>query len=104
MQSKTENSSFVGFQQNKLQVIMEKPKKLFFIPQNLVWKAIMWNLIKACVISGFSLEVDENFALLGYRVVLVTKLSWFFQVTLLAFASGDRKWQNKNEEVWTVVN
>jgi hypothetical protein len=65
----------MGFQQNKLQVVMEKRKK-FFIPQNLVWKAITWNLIKACVISGFRLEVDENCALLGYRVVLVTKLSW----------------------------
>jgi len=75
MPSKTENSSFVGFQKNKLQVIMEKLKKLFFIPQNLVWKAIMWNLIKACMISGFRLEVDENCALLGYEVVLVTKLS-----------------------------
>jgi hypothetical protein len=47
MRSKTENSSFVGFQQNKLQVIMEKPEKLFFIPRNLVWKAIMWNFIKS---------------------------------------------------------
>jgi hypothetical protein len=77
MRSKTENSSFVGFQQ-KLQVIMEKPKKLFFIPRNLVWKATMWNLIKACVISGYSLEVDEKCALSGYRLVLVTKLSWPF--------------------------
>jgi hypothetical protein len=55
---------------------MEKLKKLFFIPQNLVWKAIMWNLMKACVISGFCLEVDENCPLLGYRVAFVTKLPW----------------------------
>jgi len=34
----------------------KKPKKLFVIPRNLVWKAIMWNLIKACVISGYSLR------------------------------------------------
>ena len=55
---------------------MVKLKKSFFIPQNSVWEAIMWNLIKACVISGFRLEVDENCPLLGFRGELVTKLSW----------------------------
>jgi hypothetical protein len=64
---------------------MEKLKKLFFFPQNLVWKPIMWNLIKACVISGFPLE-DENCALLGYRVVLGTKLSW----PILSYSPGIR--------------